>query len=65
MTETDEDPSSDINGRVVYQLSMRTSLKEGIIQALVTTIETMLKEQLSALASQEGMSTHEKCKKLF
>ena len=65
MAEATPEPAAEINERVIYQLTMRTSLKEGIIQALVTTIETMLKEQLSALDTQEGMTTHEKCKHLF
>jgi len=58
------DHIAELNPRFVYQLQMRTSLKEGIIQALVVCMETMLRQQISAVGD-DGLSTSENAKKLF
>ena len=34
---------TDLNERLVYQMTLRTSLKEGIVQALASSLETVLK----------------------
>jgi hypothetical protein len=43
---------------------MRTSLKEGIVQALVVCMETMLRQQIAAVGD-AGLTTSENAKKLF
>ena len=59
------DVAADLNARLAYQLGVRTSLKEGIIQVLCGCIDTVIKQQLASLSSSEEESTGDRCRKLI
>ena len=59
------DVAADLNARLAYQLGVRTSLKEGIIQVLCASIDTVVRQQLEAVSINEEETSGDRCRKLI